>query len=333
MDDAAVKMGSLDAVVRSALAQYEFSPDVTVSLVNVSENTTYRLDDPLTGRCVALRVHRPDYHSKAAIESELCWMDALRRDGVVDPPRAISARDGSRVITVEVPGGDDRHVAVFEWLPGHTPSTDGDLVPSFRVLGTLAAKMQAHGSQWQPPVSFERYTCDYDAAFGPMAMWGRWQDGLGMGPSEREILNRLDAEILRRLSDYGTDRDRFGLAHNDLRLANLLIDGEEVHVIDFDDCGFSWYMYDFATSVSFIEDDSRVPDWMSAWIDGYVCHRSLSKLDIEMIPTLIMFRRLLLVGWVGSHHSYAEEAEAGGAAYTTATCDLAESYLSDRYLS
>jgi Ser/Thr protein kinase RdoA (MazF antagonist) len=337
MDEAAVMMAATDAVVEAALARYDLSPAATVTLVNVSENTTYRVDDPRTGRSAALRIHRPNYHSAAAIESELCWLDALREDGVVDPPRAIATRDGSRIVTVD-PGdlGADappRHVVMFEWLPGQAPSTEGDLVPGFRVLGSLAARMQAHGARWQPPASFERYTCDYNAGLGLNAMWGRWQDGLGLGPSEREILTRLDAEILRRLTGYGTEKDRFGLAHNDLRLANLLVDGEHIHVIDFDDCGYAWYMYDFATAVSFIELDPRVGEWMAAWLDGYTAHRPLSKSDIGMIPTLIMFRRLLLLGWVGSHHSYAEEAAELGEGYTRATCDLAEQYLAGRYLA
>jgi Ser/Thr protein kinase RdoA (MazF antagonist) len=332
MDTAAVMITSLDAVVDAALARYDFSPETTVSLVNVSENSTYRVDDPRTGRRAALRVHRPDYHSVAAIESELCWTDALRADGVVEPPQPITARDGSRVVTVDFVSGPARHVVLFDWLPGQAPGTEGDLVPSFHVLGALAAKMHSHGSSWRPPTSFDRYTCDYNAALGPSAMWGRWQDGLGLGPSEREILSRLDSEILARLTHYGTGRDRFGLAHNDLRLANLLVDGEHIHVIDFDDCGHAWYMYDFASAVSFIEEDPRVPEWMAAWLAGYVDHRPLSKSDLEILPTLVMFRRLLLVGWVGSHHEYAAEAAELGAGFTSVTCDLAEAYLGGGFL-
>ncbi|GEL18188.1 aminoglycoside phosphotransferase [Pseudonocardia asaccharolytica DSM 44247 = NBRC 16224] len=325
-------MTSLDAVAVSALKNYDFSPNTAVTLTNVSENVTYRVDDRGTGRSAALRIHRLNYHSKAAIESELCWMDALREDGVVAPPRPMTTRDGARIVTVDDDRGLARHVVLFEWLPGHTPTVEGDLVPSFRVLGTLAAKMHSHGSMWQPPASFDRYTCNYNTALGLKAMWGRWQEGLGIGRSERKLLSRLDTEVGKRLVGYGAGRDRFGLAHNDLRLANLLVDGDHIHVIDFDDCGYSWYMYDFAASVSFIEDDTRVPDWMSAWLDGYTSHRPLSKVDIEIIPTLIMFRRLLLVGWVGSRHEYADEAAKLGTGFTSVTCDLAEAYLTGVYL-
>lgn len=76
MNDAGAMTTSLDAVAAAALAQYGFSAGATATLVNVSENTTYRVDDPGTGRSAALRIHRPAYHSLAAIESELMWMDA-----------------------------------------------------------------------------------------------------------------------------------------------------------------------------------------------------------------------------------------------------------------
>ena len=330
--DAVALRTSLDGVVRAALGHYDFSPEATVSLVNVSENSTFRVDDPQAGRRAALRVSRPDYHSKAAIESELAWMDALHEAGIVDPAVPIAARDGSLVTTVDVEAGPPRHVVLFEWISGEEPSADGDLVPKFRLLGTIAADMQLHAMSWRRPPWFTRYTVDYEVALGPNALWGRWQDSLGMGRDELEILAQVDAEIRRRLTAYGKGSERFGLAHSDLRLANLLIEGEHIRVIDFDDCGTTWYMYDFATAVSFIEDDPRVPELMAAWIDGYNDRRTLSAADVEILPTLVMFRRMLLVGWVGSHHAYAAEAAELGAGYTAGTCDLADAYLSGRYL-
>ena len=41
-----------------------------------------------------------------------------------------------------------------------------------------------------------------------------------------------------------------------------------------------------------------------------------------------MMRRLLLVAWIGSHHTFATEAAEIGADYTAGSCELAESYLS-----
>lgn len=318
----------LEACAHAAIKHYEFSPQVEIELVNISENTTYRLDDPVTGNSAALRIHRPSYHSKSEIESELLWMDALRTSRIIETARPIATREGAWVTNVDIENGLNRDVVLFEWMPGAAPTTEEDLIPNFRVLGTLAARMHKHGMDWRRPKSFQRYKCDYDAAFGPKAMWGRWQNGLGIGTSEKAILERLETEIRERLERYGASPDRFGLAHNDLRLANLLIDGDRTIVIDFDDCGFSWYMYEFASAISFLEDDDRIPLWLDAWLQGYSEHREVSAADHAILPTLIMFRRLLLVGWVGLHHEYSAEAAELGREFTQITCDLADIYLS-----
>ena len=44
--------------------------------------------------------------------------------------------------------------------------------------------------------------------------------------------------------------------------------------------------------------------------------------------TFVMLRRLLLVAWIGSHHTFATEAAELGAGFTAGTCALAEDYLS-----
>jgi hypothetical protein len=43
-----------------------------------------------------------------------------------------------------------------------------------------------------------------------------------------------------------------------------------------------------------------------------------------------MLRRLLVVAWIGSHHTFAPEAAELGAGFTAGTCALAENYLSAR---
>jgi Ser/Thr protein kinase RdoA (MazF antagonist) len=140
------------------------------------------------------------------------------------------------------------------------------------------------------------------------------------------VLTRLDDVLRARLAAFGTGPERYGLVHADTRLANLLVHEGSVSVIDFDDSGFGWYLYDLGTSVSFFEHAPEVPVLVDSWLDGY--HRSgeLSAADQAEIWTFIMFRRLLLVAWIGSHRGVDIAAELG-AGYTRGSCDLAESYL------
>jgi Ser/Thr protein kinase RdoA (MazF antagonist) len=308
-----------------ALGEFGCHPDSSVRLLNVSENATYLVEDPETGPCI-LRVHRLGYHSEREIASELAWMDALRSAAGVRTPRVLPALDGRRIVTVtDEAASQRRHCVRFEFLPGTEPGEDS--LGHFEELGEITARMHRHARQWQPPASFTRFRWDYEAAFGREARWGRWQDGIGVGPAEREILGRLDATLAGRLRRFGTGPDRYGLVHADTRLANLLIDDGKVSVIDFDDSGFSWYLYDAGTSVSFFEHQPQVPALIDGWLTGYRRVADLPADDEAEIWTFILYRRLLLVAWIGSH-SAADIARQLGAGYTRDSCDLAEQYLS-----
>ena len=136
------------------------------------------------------------------------------------------------------------------------------------------------------------------------------------------------AELIReRLEGYGRGPDRFGLTHCDLRLANLLLHQGELKVIDFDDCGFGWYMYEAATPLSFYEHLPQVSGLIEQWLEGYRTVRVVTKADEELIPTFVMLRRLLLVAWVGSH-AETDLARRLGVSYTDQTVALCSAYLS-----
>jgi Ser/Thr protein kinase RdoA (MazF antagonist) len=319
----------LDRLAAAALRHYDLSPAATATLINVSENWTYRVDDPGTGRRAALRLHRPGYHRAAEIESELLWLEALREDAVVETPPVVRTRAGDRVLSLSL---DDletpRNVVLFEWVDGAAPTAED--VPSFRRLGAASARMHLHARAWTRPPSFDRFSWDYSTTLGADGHWGRWQDGLGMTPEALALLTRLDDALRRRLERYGTGPDRFGLTHADLRIANLLVDSDRTIVIDFDDCGLAWFMYDWGTAVSFMEDHPRVPELQDAWVEGYRSVAPLSAEDEAELPTFVLLRRLLLTAWVGSHHTFATEAAELGAGFTEGTCALAETYLSTR---
>ena len=325
----------LDRVTRfaqRAARAYGCAPASTVQLLNVSENATYLVEDPDQGPCI-LRVHRLGYHTEAEIESELAWMYALRAEAGVRTPRVLPAPDGRRVLALpdidEPPDaprpGSLRHCVRFEYLAGTEPADDD--AAHFAELGEVTARMHQHARQWPRPSWFTRFSWDYSAAFGREARWGRWQDGIGVGPAERAVLGRLDQVLAQRLAAFGTGPDRFGLVHADTRLANLLVDGGRVSVIDFDDSGFSWFLYDVGTSVSFFEHQPHVPDLVASWLAGYRRVLPLPAGDEAEIWTFIMFRRLLLVAWIGSHQG-ADIAQQLGAEYTQDSCDLAEWFLS-----
>jgi Ser/Thr protein kinase RdoA (MazF antagonist) len=323
----------IELIARSALAGHGLTDDARLTLLNVSENATYAVDDPVAGRSV-LRVHRPGYHSVAAVRSELAWIEALRAERVLAVPAVLRAPDGNRVVVGRHPDGEARHTVRFAWVDGVEPGGDR-LVDDFAELGAVTARLHGHARRWVRPAGFTRFRWDYSTMVGEDGHWGRWQDGLAVGRGEREVLGRLAEALRLRLADFGDGPDRFGLVHADLRLANLLVDPDRarsVTVIDFDDSGFGWFMYDLGAALSFIEHDPAVPELVDAWVRGYRTVAPLTAAEVAELPTFVMLRRLLLVAWIGSHRD-TDLARSMGAEFTATSCDLAEAYLADAYLS
>ena len=313
-----------DPFARAALEPFGFPADAHVALLSLSENATYRIDDPATSRTAVLRVHRTRYHPPGAVASELAWLQALRRDEGLLTPAVYASVDGRQVLDVTV-GELTRQTVLFEWLAGTEPADD-KLAEKFELLGEICARMHRHSRTWQQPAGFVRFDWDFDCCVGDTPRWGRWQDGIGVGRDELVTLTSAAALMRDRLARYGQSPNRFGLIHADVRLANLLVDGDDIQVIDFDDCGFGWFLFDLATAVSFMEHDPRVPELCDAWVRGYSRIMPLAESDVAEIGTFVLLRRLQLVAWVGSHR-FADAALELGAEFTSGCCEIAERYL------
>ena len=317
---------SLQTIANAALDRWPLPDGATATLINISENATFRVDDPATGKRWAMRLHRPGYHSPTAVASELAWSKALRDSGTVLTPAALQGRDGGLIQSIAHPLLPRPRMAVlFDWEEGREP-TLGDRA-AFETLGGIAARMHAHVRTWEQPRWFDRHTWNLETALGPRGHWGDWRKGIGVTPEIAAVFERTVVRVGNRLSRFGDGPERFGLVHGDMRLTNLLIDGGKVKVIDFDDCGFSWNIYDAAVTVSFAEHAPEVPDLLAAWAQGYRRVQPLSSADETEIATLLMLRRLLLVAWIGTHQD-SEFARSLGAGYTEATVPLCERFLS-----
>lgn len=324
-------LGALRAGLAAVLPRWGFTEEARLRLLAVSENATFLAEEPAGlaqepagGRRAVFRVYRPAYHAREEILSELAWIEALLAAGAVDTPRPLPTLDGA--LLSAFPDGDAlRHAAAFAFMEGAEPAVDAGLPGWFRRLGALSARLHAHARTWTAPAGFRRKTWDFGTTIGATPHWGDWRAGLGLGADGRAVIARAAAVIEARLAAHGKG-ERFGLVHADLRLANLLVHGDRLGLLDFDDCGTSWFGYDFAASVSFIEHEPIVPALRTEWVAGYRTVAPFSPDDAAMLPVFVMLRRILLTAWIASHPE-TPTAQALGPAYTQGTVALAAAFL------
>jgi len=293
----------LYAIAEQSLSDWALAPD-DIEIVSRSENTVFRLGLP-DGRQFALRIHRPGYHTLPELESELLWTQALN-EAEISVPVGVRTLGGPGYATTPTPdGASSRAVGLVEWIDGDVLSasmqsaTDARvIVGHFEQLGRIAASMHNQAIAWTPPVEFTRHAFDVPGYVGESPFWGRFWDIPILTMGQREVLRRARAEIRSALTEYGTGRGTYSMIHADLHVHNFLVDrAGALHVIDFDDAGFGWHQYDFATALFGLEEQPYFAAITTAMIDGYRKVRPLSEEAASLIPLFLLIRRLVLIGW------------------------------------
>jgi Ser/Thr protein kinase RdoA (MazF antagonist) len=304
-------------LIRRALPFYGLPEDTPLTLLNRSENETWR-----AGHLV-FRLHRPGYHSRDEIAAELAWLVALNEAAKVKACSPVTGKRG-RITSI-----DGRNIVAFHHIQGQELRPGDDLARWFAPLGEITASLHLHARDWPRPLGFTRKRWDAETILGPHPHWGHWRQAQGLDRDREVLLARATEVLAARLHDYGTKPETFGLIHADLRLANLMVNDDTLTAIDFDDCGFGWWVYDLASALSFIETDPRLPDLIATWVNGYTRIAPLRAEDRAMIPSLIFLRRVLLTAWLSTRADSDTAQALGGPDYTQGTVNLAERYLSD----
>lgn len=304
-------------LIARALPVYELAEGTPLILLNCSENETWRAG-PLI-----LRLHRQGYHTKPEIASELAWLTALQDLPGLNTVRPIPGAQG---LVTEI---GSRFLVAFAPIQGQELQPGDDLARWFAPLGEITARLHLHARAWTPPQGFTRKRWDVETILGPDPHWGHWRQAQGLDPQGATLLARATDALAIKLHAYGTGPETFGLIHADLRLANLMVNGDTLTAIDFDDCGFGWWAYDLAAALSFYETDPRLPDLIACWVEGYSRIARLRPEDRAMIPSLIFLRRVLLTAWLSTRADSDTAQGFGGPVYTQGTLELAERYLTD----
>ncbi|WP_096200119.1 phosphotransferase enzyme family protein [Bacillus sp. FJAT-45350] len=315
-------------ISRLAIFKYPNHDDLEVKLLDYSENATYLVKNKKNNEKMILRVCRPNYHKKGQIKSEIEWMLDIDKNSEVEVSSPIQGRDGEYVQSVISPiDNNEYYCTMYTFLEGEAPdeSDEVNLIKQFELLGEVTASLHNHSESWDRVNRIDRDPWNYETILGDNPKWGKWEDGKAITPERKLLFQKVSNTIKKRLELFGTSKDRYGLIHADLRLANLLVHDNQIKVIDFDDCGFGWYLFDIGSALSFIEHKPYVPELVKAWVKGYRKKRTLSLKDEKEIPTFIMMRRLMLISWIGSRDN--ETTRKLGETYTIQTDNLANQYL------
>lgn len=295
----------LHHLAKAALIAYGLD-NARAKLIKHQTNATFQIDTLEESKCsksnsryvqnrYLLRIHGPGYQTAAAIASELEWLKALRRDTDLAAPEPVSTLEGEQLTEASVPDmPEPRTCSLLRWMNGRTyrrPHTT-----HLTAIGEVMALLHNHTEGWSPPTGFTRRRLDWDGLFGKDA-------GFDVSPQEiwtslprpyAELFEVVAERVRQAMHELGDGPDVFGLIHADLHTKNILFSGKETKVIDFDDSGFGYRVYDMA--VSLLQNGN--PALREDFFQGYSRHRPVPEDQLEFLDTFIAARRASNAVWI-----------------------------------
>ncbi|MBV7396897.1 phosphotransferase enzyme family protein [Mameliella sediminis] len=309
--------------VQQALTLWGFA-GARCDFVAGRENRVYRVHT--NEGDFALRLKRPGYRSEAELWSELQWLDAIDRAGlhVPRPRRSLSGK-----LLEQVGGGFADLIGWMHGTPlgeGQAPLAlaDGPLV--FRRLGQILARLHEASDAWTYPPGFTRCSWDADGLLGEDPVWGCFWENPTLDPEARALLERFRVQARQALKRYA-DRLDYGLIHADPLRENVLVDGEEIKLLDFDDGGFGFRLFDIATALLRNMDEPDYPTLKAALLEGY---REVRPLDDRLLDLFLALRAVTYVGWIVPRMGEAG-AEERNARFNARASRLCASFLGETH--
>lgn len=283
---------TIEALAIEAAAHWGGTP---LALIRNRENAVFRMSLP-DGAQAALRLHRIGYQTAAAIESELWFCGALAAQNL-PIPRPLPTQTGAGLVTLHA----GRMASAVEWLAGDPlgeagmllSGTTQDQTAQHHSLGRLIAQVHTATEALQLPDIFDRPAWDIDGLTGETPFWGRFWDHPALTPQERGQMQDARSFLRDSLQNHAKTAPLLPI-HADVLRENLLVDGPRLSLIDFDDSGLGFALYDLGTVLSQNLYEPAFNGIRAGLIAGY---ETLRPADGRMVDVFTLARCLASVGW------------------------------------
>jgi len=272
-----------------------------------SDGILYRFQDKDQDRLVKIMSLGSDNPRKDLLhlESRLNFVDFLHQSGVkvIEP---LPSLNDNLFETIEDESGTWVAYAMKR-IHGKTMSPkvwDPVFIQNWGQLIGKCHRVAQDYSDWKycvDPISSEKY----------LTWESEWENfhQLCKEPEIKEAWEKIGIE----LKNLPFERDSFGFIHNDPHIWNILYDGKDLTLIDFDVANHHWFVNDIAIACQHvlmmqsggltqpIHHRDRLEDFLKEFRKGYQLENTLQRDWLSHLDLFFAYRRILLYtvmeGW------------------------------------
>lgn len=299
-------MTSLDdrtaTTVANELAQNWGTLSEPTTLIRNRENIVFRARFT-DGRDTALRLHRPGYQTKARIEAELIWTAQLAEMGFPCPVPH-QTQTGEWVTENE----DTPLASLVSWIDAQPIGENGIAfegghiaqLDTYTRLGQLLRRLHDLTARCDT-ATLDRPRWDLDGFLGDTPHWNSFWTNPSLSQKQRDYILDIRQNAAQHFLRLNPPLQ---LIHADLLQENILQKNGQLHLIDFDDCGFGPFLYDLGTALIQHAEYDQLNDIKQAISEGY----GISIQQELELDFFIMLRSMASAGWTISRYDPAHAA-------------------------
>lgn len=265
-------------------------------LVRISENLVVKVEAE-GGDAFGLRIRRTPGIDLPHFTSELVFLRDLSAATGLAVPAPVATRDGRLHCVVPAAPGPCLG-SLFRWMRGTHVDPGAITGRQAAQMGAAVAALHAFSSRYAPPAGFSRPR--YDAAwyFGRQS-WKSDESFLALlDPDHLGHLRELDREVESDLGGRPTSPDTFGLIHYDLHAGNFLFEKDEARMIDFDECGFGFHLFDLAHILFELAEHPRPRELAGAVREAYARTRGIAAIPEDDLRLFIRLQGIAYMNWL-----------------------------------
>jgi len=297
----------LRRLAEKALEAYNLA-GATLAFQHYEGNLVFRTDasqikDPHYSPDLAYIPHRYNLRiyttsNIQGIRSELTLLNALRQQAGISVPEPLHNQHGELFTTLSMPGvPQGKTVCLMRWVDGRVLS-DGFQPNHFNAIGAMVAELHNFAAEWEPPASFSRPEWDWDGQLGGKHFRQPIDEIIASIPAKyREPFCEISSQTRQVMNQLGKSPSTYGLIHSDLYPENILFKNRRAIPIDFEDCGYGYWIWDIAIALC-LWPWTEEWYWMrDALFEGYQNIRTLPQEQIDYLELFMAAQYATMVLW------------------------------------
>lgn len=199
------------------------------------------------------------------VVSELAWLSRLKSDTPLTLAEPVVNLGGELVTKLSIGGEALTLCTLMTWVEGRIPPTVDAMTPGqLSDMGSLMARLHVHARRLDLPEAFKRPTYDETPFRGRLEVLIKALKRAAPNHADLPRFRTRADHVISRFTELERTPEGFGLIHADFHSGNYLLSNDGVLIIDFDRCGFGFYLFDLALALMELGEEQRV-----SFVKGY----------------------------------------------------------------